>query len=169
MTLVLLGNEYNCFFTKQCSTINNSGEFPSSLCKKTDKSISAITFTSDDIATLIQNLDPNKAYGHDILNICMLKLCSKSICKPLNLIFQSCIKYGEFPTEWEKKQVFLYIKKWQTGFKKLSACIFTSICRKSLNTECTIDCVNISLRTNSSLQTNLVLSQGICVSISCYL
>ena len=30
--------------------------------KKTDKSISTVTFTSDDIATLIQNLDPNKAW-----------------------------------------------------------------------------------------------------------
>ena len=80
---------FNCFFAKQCSMINNSN-----ICKKTDKSISTVTFTSDDIATLIQNLGPNKGHGHD-----MLKLCSKSICKQLDLIFQSCIKHGEFPTE----------------------------------------------------------------------
>ena len=85
---------FNWFFAKQCSIINNSSELPSNILKKTDHSISTVTFTSDDIATLIQNLDPNKAHGHDMLSIRMLKLCGKSICKPLDLIFQSCIKHG---------------------------------------------------------------------------
>ena len=89
---------FNCFFAKQCSIINNSSELPFNICKKTEKSISTVTFTSDDIATLIQNLDPNKPHVHDMLSISMLKLRSKSICKPLDLIFQSGIKHGEFPT-----------------------------------------------------------------------
>ena len=55
--------------------------------KKSDKSISTVTFTSDDIATLIQNLDPNTAHGHHMLSIRTLKLCGKSICKPLDLTF----------------------------------------------------------------------------------
>ena len=40
--------------------------------KKTDKSISAITFSCDDTATLIKNNSPNKAHGYDI-SIRMLK------------------------------------------------------------------------------------------------
>ena len=40
-----------------------------------------------------------------MLSIRMLKLFGKSICKPLDLIFQSCIKHGEFPTEWKKANV----------------------------------------------------------------
>ena len=79
--------------------------------KKTDKPISTATFTSDDIATLIQKFDPNKAYGHDILSIRMLKLCGKFICKLLDLIFQSCIKHGELPTEWKKANVVPVHKK----------------------------------------------------------
>ena len=43
--------------------------FPPLFGKKTGKSISTVTFISDDIATLIQNLDPNKARGHDMLSI----------------------------------------------------------------------------------------------------
>ena len=101
---------FNCFFAKKCSIINNSSELPFNLCKKTDKSISTVTCTSD-IATLIQNLDPNKAHGHDTLSIRMLKLYGKSVCKPLELIFQSCIKQGEFPTEWEKANVVPVHKK----------------------------------------------------------
>ena len=77
---------FNCFFAKQCSIINNSSELPTNILKKkTGKSISTVTFTSDDRATLIQNLDPNKPHDHDMLSIRMLKLCGKSICKPLDL------------------------------------------------------------------------------------
>ena len=71
---------FHCFFAKQCSIINNSSELTSNILKKKpDKSISTVTFTSDDTAILIQNLDPNKAHGHDMLSSRMLKLCGKSI------------------------------------------------------------------------------------------
>ena len=102
---------FNLFFSKHCSKIDNSSELPLNLLKKTDKSISAITFSCNDIATLIKNLDPNKAHGHDMISIRMLKLCGKSICKPLDLIFQSCIKQGKFPTEWKKANVVPVHKK----------------------------------------------------------
>ena len=65
---------FNCLFAKQCSLVNNSSELPFNLCKKRDQSFSTVTFTSDDIATLIQNLDPNKAHGHDMLSISMLTM-----------------------------------------------------------------------------------------------
>ena len=99
------------FFAKQFSIIDNSSELPLNLIKKADKFISAIILTCDDIATLIKNLEPNKAHGHDMISIRMLKLCSKSICKPLDLIFQSCIKQGKFPAEWKKANVVLVHKK----------------------------------------------------------
>ena len=57
------------------------------------------------LQTLIKNLDSNKLHGHDMISIPMLKICGKSICKPLDLIFQSCIKQGRFPTEWKKANV----------------------------------------------------------------
>ena len=46
-----------------------------------------------------------------MISIRMLKLCGKSICKPLDLIFQSCIKQGKFPTEWKKANVVPVHKK----------------------------------------------------------
>ena len=83
---------FNLFFAEQCSKIDNSSELPLNFFKKTEKSISAITFSCDNIATLIKNRDPSKAHGRDIISICMLELCGKSICKPLDLTFQSCMK-----------------------------------------------------------------------------
>ena len=35
----------------------------------------------------------------------MFKLCRKFICKPLDLIFQSCVKHGELPNEVKKANV----------------------------------------------------------------
>ena len=100
---LLLNNKYVTNFTiaKQFSIIDKSSELSFNFLKKTDKSASAITFSCDNTATLIKNFDPNKAHGHDMISIHMLKLSNKSICKPLDLIFQSCIKQGKFPTEWK--------------------------------------------------------------------
>ena len=55
--------------------------------------MSAITFTCDDTATIIKIFfDADKVHGHDMKSIGMLKLCSKSISEPLDLIFQSRMK-----------------------------------------------------------------------------
>ena len=35
----------------------------------------------------------------------MLKICSDSILKPLELIFKSCVESGKFPIEWKKANV----------------------------------------------------------------
>ena len=76
--------------------------FFSVLSKKTYKLLSAIHFTSDDILQIIIKIDPNKAHGHDMVIIRMIKICDASICKPLKLIFRSCFQNGKFPTEWKK-------------------------------------------------------------------
>ena len=70
-----------------------------------EKSISSIAFNCNDIATMNCSLDPNKAHGCDMISIDMLKIRNKSIFKPLELIFQSCIKYGKFPNEWKMANV----------------------------------------------------------------
>ena len=35
------------------------------------------------MAKIIKNLDPNKAYGHDMISIRMLELCGDSVLPPL--------------------------------------------------------------------------------------
>ena len=102
---------FNSFFTKQCSIIQNSSKLPLTLNKKTENSFSSITFNRNDIATIIRSLYPKKAHGHDMINIRMLKTCDKSFCKPLELIFQSCIKHGNFPNEWKMANLVPVHKK----------------------------------------------------------
>ena len=57
---------FNSFFARQCNLINNSSKLPSTFLKRTDKFISSISFSSNDIARIIRDLDSNKAHGHDI-------------------------------------------------------------------------------------------------------
>ena len=73
--------------------------------------MSSITFFTDDIARMIQNLDPNKAHGHDQIRIRMLKLCRTSTCKPLKIIFNQCLQTGRFPNDWKKGNVIPVFKK----------------------------------------------------------
>ena len=73
--------------------------------RRTNESLNTINFTKDDILNNIRKLDPSKAYGHNQISICMVQICDKAICKPLHLIFSSCIESGIFPIEWKKANV----------------------------------------------------------------
>ena len=83
---------FNSFFAEQCSLINNSSRLPSKFLKRTVKFISSISFSSNNIARIIRDLGPNKAHGHNMISICMLKICGESISKPLEIIFKSCME-----------------------------------------------------------------------------
>ena len=96
---------FNSFFAKQCTIINNGSSLPTELLLKTDKSLSNITFSSDDILKIIQNLDSEKAHDFDKISIRMLKICGPPICKPLDISFKSCLESGIFPLQWKKANV----------------------------------------------------------------
>ena len=81
------------------------------LLEKTGKYLSIVTFYENLIKKAIRNLDPNKAHGHDMLSIRMLKICHDSLYEPLELIFQSCFQNSKFPSEWKKANVFPTDKK----------------------------------------------------------
>ena len=97
---------FNSFFAEQCSLMNNSSKLLSIFLKRTDKFISSISFSSNDIARITQGLDPNKAHGRDMISIRMLK-----ISKPLEIIFKPWIEKGQFANEWKKANVVPVHKK----------------------------------------------------------
>lgn len=69
--------------------VSNSSKLPASFLKKTEKVISPMSFSSNDIAKIIRDLDPNNAHGHDMINIFMLKIsfhAQQSISKPSEII-----------------------------------------------------------------------------------
>ena len=102
---------FNFFFSKQCSLIPNNSPFPADVNYITVKRLSTVTFSAKDIGKIIQNLDSNKAHGHDNLSIRMLKICRDSICVPLEMIFKQALLTGVFPSEWKKGNIVPIHKK----------------------------------------------------------
>ena len=100
---------FNSFFVKQCSIIDNGSEISSFLYPRIF--LSNIPFTEKHIEKVIQNLDSNKAHGHNLISIRMLKICSKSIIKPLLIIYKKRLEKGCFPNEWKKANVLPVRKK----------------------------------------------------------
>ena len=56
-------------------------------------------FTEKDIEKVMQNLDSNNCHEHDMISICMLTICGKSIIKPLLIVYKKCNENGCFLNE----------------------------------------------------------------------
>ena len=102
---------FNNFFAKQCTIVNNTSQFPTDPLKRTNNCLSMISFTKYDIAKIIKNLDPNKAHGHDMISIRMLKTCGESVLKPLELIFKHASRVKTFPSNGKKLMLSRFIEK----------------------------------------------------------
>ena len=98
-------------FAKQCSVIENNSVLPSSTNPITDQCLANIEFMKDDIKRIICKLDPNKAHGHDMISICMLKMSGDAIIEPLFKILKNCLKCGIFPDDWKKGNIVQIFKK----------------------------------------------------------
>ena len=97
---------FNSFFANQCSHIPNNSILSSELKLLTEHTLTSCDFSENDgILQIINSQDSNKAPCHDIISLCTLKLCGEANCKPLNMIFKTCLNTGKFPSEWKKGNV----------------------------------------------------------------
>ena len=96
---------FTSYFSEQCTLFKNISALPNTSSKHTNNILDTIIFPKEDIYKIIKNLDPNKAHGHDMISNRMIKLCGIFLCKPLEIIFQNCLRLGKFPSEWKKANV----------------------------------------------------------------
>lgn len=81
------------------------------LTTKTCSSRSTVEFLASDILKIIRNLNPNKAHDHDMIRIQMLKIYDESICKALEIIFQSCLENEQISCTWKKARCSSCLQK----------------------------------------------------------
>ena len=62
----------------------------------TEKRLDTVIFAIDEIGSIIRGLDPNKVHGQDKISIRMLKICSNSVCKPLEIICKEHLTWHRF-------------------------------------------------------------------------
>ena len=104
-------NLINYFFAKQFSIIENSSVLTSLTIPVTYQYLAKIEFTKDDIKRIICKLDSNKAHGHDMISICMLKVSRGAIIEPLFKISKNCLKCRIFSDGWKKGNIIPIFKK----------------------------------------------------------
>ena len=85
--------------------MSSDSSLPSEIIKKMDNSLYSVRFSTEDILQIINNLDSNKAHGHNEISTTMLKICGSFICRHLQIIYKSCLDKGKFPQEWKKANV----------------------------------------------------------------
>ena len=65
-----------------------------------------------------------------MISIRMLKLCGEAICRPLNVIFKTCLNTGKFASEWKKGNVAPIHKKDKQNVKNYRPVSLLPICGK---------------------------------------
>ena len=104
-------NYFNSFFASKCISLINNSTVPKSLQYVSFTRLSLFSFNQEVILKIIYALIINKAHGHNDLSIRMIKLYSKSVVKPLSVIFKSCIDTGTFPDNQKRSNIIPLHKK----------------------------------------------------------
>ena len=97
----------NCLndFSVSMSTVNDSDASLPAFTLKTNEKITNVTITESEITDTSETLDPNKAFGEDLICHKVLRATKQSICKPLSSLFNSSLTERIYPSQWKKALV----------------------------------------------------------------
>ena len=95
---------FNAYFAQQWLMINSNSTVPEKILYRSKTFLAKVVFSTDDVANIVKNIDSNKSHGHNNISARMLKTCDIFICKPLDIIFTTCLNHGKFPEERKKGQ-----------------------------------------------------------------
>ena len=77
----------------------------------TNKRLSSLCISNEEIRSIILALNPNKSHGPDKISGNMIQLAGDSILVPLNIIFSNVLKTGKYPEAWKLANVTPIHKK----------------------------------------------------------
>ena len=104
-------NIFNKFFAEQCTPLKNNSVLPVSQMFLTQSRLNYIDFNEVEILKIIKALNIHKAHGHDDISIRMIKICDKSLLKPLILLFENSTKSSCYPDIWKRSNIIPVHKK----------------------------------------------------------
>ena len=103
-------NIFNTFFAEQYTPLNSS-VFPANQMFFIRSRLNCINFNEDEILKIIRALNILKVHGHDDISIRMIKICDKSLLKPLILLFENSTKSFCYPDIWKRSNIIPVHKK----------------------------------------------------------
>ena len=104
-------NIFNEYFAEQCTPLKNSSVIPIDQRFLTQSRITSLDFNQEEILKIIRALNIHKAHGHDDISIRMMKICDKSLSKPLILLFQNSTKLSYYPDIRKRSNIIPVHKK----------------------------------------------------------
>ena len=78
---------------------------PSNQMFLTQARLVSVDFSESDILKVIRALNVNKAHEHDDISLRMIKMCDKSLLKPLIILFEYSTKLSCYPDIWQKSNI----------------------------------------------------------------
>ena len=98
-------NIFNKLFADQCTPLQNTSMLPANQIFLTQARLGSLGISNSKILKRIRALNVNKAHGHDDISIRMIRICDKSLLKPLIILFQSSMKSSCYPDIWKKSNI----------------------------------------------------------------
>ena len=101
---------FNDFFVEQCKPFETASLLPT-FHFLTEARLDTLEISNDQISSILNCLQLNKAHGPDNISVNMVRLCGNELCVPLKLIFENILRTGKFPKQWKKANVTPVHKK----------------------------------------------------------
>ena len=102
---------FNNFFAEQCIPLKNDSKLPSNQIYLTQSKLVSLDFNEDEVLKIIRSLNIHKAHVYDDISIRMIKICDKSLLKPLIILFKNSTKSSHYPDIWKRSIIILVRKK----------------------------------------------------------
>ena len=104
-------NIFNKFFAEQCTPLANDSVVPVNQIFLTQSRLNYINFNKDEILKIIRALNIHKAHDHGDISIRMIKICDKSLLKPLILLLTNSTKLSCYLDIWKRSNIIPVHKK----------------------------------------------------------
>ena len=91
--------------------MKNNSSLPANQIFLTQSRLTSLDFDEDELLKIIRALKINKAHGHDDISIRMIKICDKSLIKPLPFLFKTSVRSSHYPDIWKKSNIIPVHKK----------------------------------------------------------
>ena len=92
----MFNNHFHSIYQQSTLSILDTFDFP-----HPTSNFTPISCSEERIYSLLNSLDPCKAAGIDDIGPKVLKSCALSLCRPICLLFQSCLTACRIPLEWK--------------------------------------------------------------------
>ena len=101
---------YN-LFAEQCTPLKNDSKLPSNQIYLTQSKLVSLDFNEDEVLKIIRSLNMHKAHGYDDISIRIIKICDKSLLKPLIILSKNSTKSSHYPDIWKRSNIIPVHKK----------------------------------------------------------